>query len=96
MRKLQYVFVLVAVVCLMGCENRLTAENFAKVSEGMTKEEVLEILGPPDTTNISTIPGAGRIEHWYYANGNKTAAVGFSGDTVESLGSTDLHGDEGK
>jgi outer membrane protein assembly factor BamE (lipoprotein component of BamABCDE complex) len=82
--------VLLLLVTFLGCgPSTLTDANFAKLSKGMTKQEVRAILGPPDTTNVSTMP-TGREEQWYYRDGKKSAAVAFSGDTVVHLGSTGL------
>ena len=74
-----------------GCGgSRLTAENFDQITDGMTRQEVLALLGPPEMTNFSTMPG-GREEQWYYSEGKKTASVAFLGDSVVHYASTGLH-----
>jgi hypothetical protein len=34
-----------------GCERRVSAENFDRIQPGMSKAEIVEILGEPDETS---------------------------------------------
>jgi hypothetical protein len=37
-------------VLLIGCESNITAENFDRIQTGMTRAEIVAILGEPDET----------------------------------------------
>jgi len=41
---------LAAVLLLASCASQQVAERFDRVGQGMTKEEVVELLGPPSST----------------------------------------------
>ena len=74
-----------AVACSAGSD-QLTAENYAAVAGGMSKAEVLELLGEPDTAQKS-----GGEMMWYYRRGEITAAITFRGDQVIHKGETGLN-----
>jgi len=40
--------VLAAALLLAACGNKVTPENYERIESGMTRDKVIEILGPPD------------------------------------------------
>ena len=42
--------VVILLVCLLGGNGKLTAENVAKLKQGMTEQEVIDLLGTPTAT----------------------------------------------
>jgi hypothetical protein len=57
-------FALVAAVLIAGC-SRVTQENFLKVQEGMSEEEVIAILGEPTESNSVNLLGvSGTSSRW--------------------------------
>lgn len=80
----------IAALLLVAACSPVTAENYAEVRAGMSRDEVYDILGKPDEV---TGGGVGQLtfssEIW---NGRKqTISVTFSGDTValKSIGGLD-------
>ena len=71
---------------LLGCAvlaacSRVTAENYAKVSVGMPRSEVYEILGNPDEVSGGAIgPLNFSAETW--KGSDRTIHVTFGGDKV--------------
>ncbi|GEM_PF-387892 len=50
---------------LLGCQSKLTEQNYQKVQSGMTLEEVKAILGEPTTSKSSGIgPLSGTSAEW--------------------------------
>ena len=50
MKKLLFPFI--AAALLVGCSHKISQSNFDKVKEGMTKAEVVAILGEPKETEV--------------------------------------------
>ena len=56
--------VLAALLLLAAC-SKVTQENFAKVQDGMSEQEVLAVLGPPTSSNSVQILGvSGTHSKW--------------------------------
>jgi outer membrane protein assembly factor BamE (lipoprotein component of BamABCDE complex) len=55
-------------ILLSGCgRRRRTSADFSKLSIGMTKAQVIEVLGEPDEVRGSTIEKAGNVTSvWSY------------------------------
>jgi hypothetical protein len=64
------VFVAMAAIAIAGC-SRVNQENFLKIQEGMTEEEVISILGrPTESSSVNILGVSGTASRW------------VSGDTV--------------
>lgn len=56
-------------------ESVVTKENYDKITEGMTKEEVKSILGEPTSVSESSTPGVGTMELNHYQEGFSLKAI---------------------
>ncbi|MGQ0628171.1 MAG: hypothetical protein ACT4PL_08750 [Phycisphaerales bacterium] len=87
-----------AIVCvlgvgLMGCESKVTDENFAKISAGMTQNAVEKMLGKgiDETGSGISISGAGvvgsdnrsKLTVIRYKDGGKSIVVTYKDDKVQ-------------
>jgi hypothetical protein len=75
-----------AVVLFTGC-SKLTKENYDQINVGMTKDQVIEILGKPGDKSETDIPGLGlgKLESWTWNNvgyGGKVVMVSFQNGKV--------------
>jgi hypothetical protein len=53
-----------ALVLLVAC-SKVTQENFARVQDGMTEQEVAALLGAPTESNSVNVLGvSGTTSHW--------------------------------
>lgn len=51
--------------CLIAACARITQDNFLKIQEGMSEEEVIAILGRPTESNSMTVLGiSGTASRW--------------------------------
>ncbi len=67
---------LICAALLLGC-SKVTRENFDQIKMGMTYEEVIGIIGAPDSCDASL--GA---KQCVWGDEAKNITVGFMGDTV--------------
>ncbi|MGE0874653.1 MAG: outer membrane protein assembly factor BamE [Burkholderiales bacterium] len=59
------IMVLAAALLLAACGSKLSEENFAKVKEGMSEQEVIAILGTPAETNsVQILAVSGTSSTW--------------------------------
>jgi hypothetical protein len=75
-----------AVMLFTGC-SKLTKENYDQVKVGMTKDQVIELLGKPGDKSETEIPGLGlgKLESWTWNNvgyGGKVVMVSFQNGKV--------------
>jgi hypothetical protein len=53
-----------ALATLLGC-SKITQENFAKVKEGMSEQEVIAILGEPtESSSVNVLGISGTTARW--------------------------------
>lgn len=65
-----------AAACLIAACSRVTQDNFLKVQEGMSEEEVIAILGRPTESNSVTVLGiSGTASRW--VSGDAVIVVRF-------------------
>jgi hypothetical protein len=84
---------LVAAALLAAC-SKVTQENFLKIQDGMTEEEVIALLGRPTESNSVNILGvSGTASRW--VGGDAVITVRFVNGKV-ALKSYDKPGDPGK
>lgn len=50
-------FLVLAVLCLLAACSKITAENYQKISTGMSREEVVAIIGEPTQTEAGSLLG---------------------------------------
>jgi hypothetical protein len=77
-------FALLAPLCgvlLVAACSRVTAENYARIQAGMTREQVYEILGEPDSVSGGGI-GPLTISSETWDGGKQTVHVTFGGEKV--------------
>jgi len=70
---------------LVGCgisNTKVTRENYDKLKNGMTSQEVLEIMGKANTSTESDMGELGKIELWHYQLGNKAIDITFDNGKV--------------
>jgi hypothetical protein len=73
-------FAFSAALLLAAC-SKITQENFAKVQDGMTEQEVTAILGSPTETSSGSILGiSGTATRW--KDGDTVIAVQFMNGKV--------------
>ena len=69
------VLVLATVLLVAGC-SKVTQENFAKIQDGMSEQEVAAILGSPTESSSGSILGiSGTSSKW--AGGDATISISF-------------------
>ncbi len=77
-----------------GCGSKVTKDNYDKVTNGMTEDEVKGILGEPTETAsaggaLGDLVGAGSVMKW--VDGEKSIAVTFvNGKVTAKVASDDL------
>ncbi len=72
MRKL----LLVCMFAALGACSKVTQENFAKVQEGMSEQEVIALLGEPTESNSVNVLGiSGTTSRW--SRGNAEITIRF-------------------
>lgn len=72
-------------------EKNITKENYNKIKNGMTKKEVIDILGTPDFKSEFETEDMGKTEMFYYQIGtNDTCQIYFSNGVVKSKNWTSL------
>lgn len=66
-------------------ENKKTKENFDTIKNGMSKEQVIQILGEPNTTSEMQIGNYETSEYFYYrVSSSVNCDIHFSNDKVTS------------
>jgi outer membrane protein assembly factor BamE (lipoprotein component of BamABCDE complex) len=70
-------------LCLAACGSRLTQENFEKVREGMSQQEVRQILGEPADASGASLLGLSSGEA-VWKDDKTTITVHFLNDKVIS------------
>lgn len=64
MKRIAPAIVLALALALAAC-SKVTQENFAKIEEGMTEQEVATILGAPTESNSVNVLGmSGAVSRW--------------------------------
>ena len=91
MRLRPLVACVVAVLLLIGC-SRATPENFEKISIGMKRDQVHQILGNPSKTEGDN-SGAASLYVEIWNNDPIVVTITFEGDIVAMK---TIGGDEGK
>lgn len=69
-------FAAVALMLIVTACSKVTEENFAKVQEGMTEQEVLALLGTPSESNSVSILGVSGAA-WRWAGRDAVVVVHF-------------------
>lgn len=65
-------FVVAAVLLLAAC-SKITQENFGKVQDGMSEQEVAALLGPPTSSSSAQLLGiSGTSSTWESGDSNIT------------------------
>ncbi|MBS0337163.1 MAG: outer membrane protein assembly factor BamE [Proteobacteria bacterium] len=63
-------------LALAACGSKVTPENYERIKDGMSQEEVTAILGPPAETSSLTILGiSGTSSSW--TGGDLTVTIQF-------------------
>ena len=66
---------IVALLLLVAC-SKVTQENFAKVQDGMSEEQVRAVLGTPtDSSSVSVLGVSGTVSRW--VSGDAVITVRF-------------------
>ena len=85
--------VLLAALLIAAC-SKVNQENFLKIREGMSEEEVIALLGRPTESNSVNVLGiSGTASRW--VSGNAVITVRFVNGQV-AFKSFDQPGDKGK
>lgn len=67
---------------LVACGGKLTQQSFEQVQNGMTAEQVKELLGEPTTTNAATVPLLGTVTTYTYKTEKSEVTVIFHNDKL--------------
>src|SRR5713101_7504969 len=64
-------------------KSKVTKENYEKIHNGMTKDQVQEILGKPNNMKSEMeIQGMGKLESWIYWHRGTMVMIGFTNGYV--------------
>jgi hypothetical protein len=64
-------------------KSKLTRQNYEKIHNGMTKEQVEEILGrPKQMKSEAEVQGIGKLESWIYWRRRTMVVIGFTNGYV--------------
>jgi hypothetical protein len=91
--KITFSVTLLFLLLFSACDisnTRVTKENYDKISQGMTSEQVVEIMGKADSVSESEASGLGKMEMWHYQLGNKAIDVFILDGKVESKNWTEI------
>lgn len=81
--RLQPLAIVLAALLFAACGSKVSAENFERISTGMTQKEVAAILGEPTETSAVSIAGlSGGMATW--RDGNTEISVQFVNDKVQA------------
>jgi hypothetical protein len=70
-----------ALLLLLAACSKVSQENFAKVQDGMSEEQVIAILGKPtESSSVNVLGVSGTSSRW--ASGDATIIVRFVGGKV--------------
>ena len=75
--------VAILLLCLAACGSRLNQENFEKIRDGMSQQEVREILGEPASASGASLLGLSSGEA-VWKDDKTTITVHFLNDHVVS------------
>ncbi len=67
---------------LAACSSRVTPENYEKLQSGMTKAQVHEILGKPDSVKGDDIGGVLSLTKETWTHGKQSITVTFGNDAL--------------
>ena len=75
--------ILCAALIAAACGSKISAENFARIQNGMTQKEVVAVLGEPTETSSVSIGGlSGGMATW--KDGSTVISVQFVNDKVQA------------
>lgn len=81
--RLQSLAIVLAALLFAACGSKVSAENFERISTGMTQKEVVALLGEPAETSAVSIAGlSGGMATW--RDGNTEISVQFVNDKVQA------------
>jgi hypothetical protein len=84
-RKCLRVFAALAILALwVACGSRITRENYQRIHEGMTREEVIAILGEPTDSAGLGVGGFSAGTAIWKAEDGTTISVQFVNDKVKA------------
>ncbi|MEQ1667400.1 MAG: hypothetical protein ABL868_03000 [Sulfuriferula sp.] len=78
--------VVLPMLLLWGCNNKLSLENYNKISMGMSYNDVTTLIGKPE--KCDDLMGI-RTCHW--ANDKSTVSVSFAADKTLLFSAENLH-----
>ncbi|MCP4413347.1 MAG: outer membrane protein assembly factor BamE [Gammaproteobacteria bacterium] len=65
MNYLKIIFIVILVITLQACGSQIKQDNYLKVTNGMTIEEVIDILGEPTASSAGDFAGiSGTASTW--------------------------------
>lgn len=65
MKKLRILALALTLSVLIAACSKITQENFSKIQEGMSEQEVIALLGPPTESNSVNVLGvSGAASRW--------------------------------
>ena len=74
-------------VALGACQQRLTSENLAKVTKGMSMEEAERILGKPTSVETTELPLLSTTRYGYESGDDRVTLVFVNDKLISKSGS---------
>jgi hypothetical protein len=89
MKKIFTIYILCSLLLLIGCEGKITKENYNKISTGMRKTDVEAILGKGQSVGSSSVDlgefgGEVNAEVISWQNGKTVISVSFLNGKVQA------------
>jgi hypothetical protein len=78
-------FVLLCLVLLMGCGNKLSLENYRKIGVGMPYDNVVQLIGKPD--RCDDVMG---LRNCTWGDASRSINVSFAGGKTLLFGASNL------
>ena len=89
MKKINFIITLGAAVILFyltACSSKLTPENFAKIQNNQTEEEVIQILGKPTEVESGSFLGVTGTSYLYKKDGKEVRVSFVNGKVFSKQG----------
>ncbi len=80
------VLLLLTAILLASCQNKITPENLARVTLGMSTKQVESILGKPSSVETTELPLLSTVKYGYVQGHNSITLVFINDKLIDKQG----------